>query len=395
MTKTNLIHDSVHSPFARDMDPFRLLQEQSLIHSDPSVCVILPTLSGCTSKDTAATPPTEPTEISEAEPPADDREEEIPSEEIGEETTNPEVPGEPEKTTEISGLIILTANYGTTARFTITSFDYETGEQSPISAFAIPNTYDAGYLYLALTDSFGTHRERFSYDFTKLAATEQASSNMESHAGWFDEDGNFYDVTEALGLQSKSDFDDPVQYQAIGFTEDDLFVYYDRNHETSLSGYYAVPISNLTPEAVSEGNPLASGPAYDEYGNFLDINRYCATEWISETSCIVNVISSNQEATESVILDVTDKSTTEYIPGDSRKNWNGVLSPDGTMVAFMSVPKYGNEAADIFVMPIDGGDPVRVAAHDFTFADPRESITGKSYDTNFNLLDCSILIDWR
>lgn len=40
MTKTNLIHDSVHSPFARDMDPFRLLQEQSLIHSDPSVGII-------------------------------------------------------------------------------------------------------------------------------------------------------------------------------------------------------------------------------------------------------------------------------------------------------------------------------------------------------------------
>lgn len=57
------------------------------------------------------------------------------------------------------------------------------------------------------------------------------SSNSEVHAGWIDADGNFFDVIEALGLQSKSDFDEPVKYYAAGFA-DGHFCYYDKTTET-------------------------------------------------------------------------------------------------------------------------------------------------------------------
>ena len=73
----------------------------------------------------------------------------------------------------------------------------------------------------------------------------------------FDVDGVFFDVTEALELQPQSDFADPVHYTAIGFTEDNCFAYYSTTDNVYERTYYIVPLDNLAPEAIQEGNPLS------------------------------------------------------------------------------------------------------------------------------------------
>ncbi len=40
MAQTDLIHDPVHSPLTGDMYSLRMLQQQRLIHSDPSISIV-------------------------------------------------------------------------------------------------------------------------------------------------------------------------------------------------------------------------------------------------------------------------------------------------------------------------------------------------------------------
>ena len=61
------------------------------------------------------------------------------------------------------------------------------------------------------------NRWSFSKDYTRLSDQKIFAANNERHAGWQNVDGSFADVTENLGQQSKSDFEDPVYYRGLGF----------------------------------------------------------------------------------------------------------------------------------------------------------------------------------
>lgn len=92
---------------------------------------------------------------------------------------------------------------------------------------------------------------------------------------------------------------------------------------------------------------------------------------------------------DSFIVDTAAQNVTEYIPGNSRNNWNGILSPDGTKIAFMSAPRgiyspaYFPET-DIYIIPIEGGDPVKVTGHSFSLG--REAYAEHT--------KTCVLIDW-
>lgn len=92
-----------------------------------------------------------------------------------------------------------------------------------------------------------------------------------------------------------------------------------------------------------------------------------------------------------MIFDIVNQTPTEYIPGESRYNWDGRISPDGTQIAFVSTPMKGNESPDIFIIPISGGEPVRVVERDFmlTGSQPDFKNGMVSYD------NCTMLISWR
>lgn len=130
-------------------------------------------------------------------------------------------------------------------------------------------------------------------------------------------------------MQSKSDFDDPVKYTATDFSNNGYFVI---GGDSRLS----VPVDNVTLEAALQNTDAIYDALPSLHGD------YALTDWINETSYLEDVEGEEwDERINSVINDVTTEEITEYIPGDSRYNWNGVLSPDGTQVAFLSTPKRG------------------------------------------------------
>lgn len=268
---------------------------------------------------------------------------------------------------------------------TVYCFNPEAGETDTISTFTHTESMDLGGYYYAPLTSYGflstytynSGRYHFSEDFSKMAMKKVLSSNEEVHAGWIDASGNFFDVTEALGLQSKSDFDTPAKIYAAGFS-DGYFSYYDASSDT----YHYVPVDNVTPVAVQEGD-LASLSGIPTNSKFAPRD---ITSWIDETHCIINCSYTRNgvgQWMDSVIFDTENQTTTKYVPGDSRLSWNGVVSPDGTKIAFTSAPfAYGaHNSNDIYVIPVGGGDPVKIDNH--------------SFNLGYCLSGPCQLIDWR
>lgn len=95
------------------------------------------------------------------------------------------------------------------------------------------------------------------------------------------------------------------------------------------------------------------------------------TSWVDATHAIVNLQEEGNYS--SFIVDTAAQTEIAYIPGHSRDNWNGVLSPNGTQIAFMSEPKSGIDIqTDIYIVPAGGGNPAKVEGHPY-------ALQGKDY----------------
>ena len=319
------------------------------------------------------------TESPETEKP--DGETEEPSNEI---TENDEA----DEKEEISGLIIATlltdVRSGTCD---ITCLDPINGTVKTISSFHYQTDSEAAYFF-ATSDKLFNGSYRFDESYTKMAAIKIMNSNNEAHAGWLLNDGSFFDVTEAVGMASRSDFADPVKHTSIGFTDDGYFVFCDTSKPLAAQ-YYSVPLSDVSSGAIVEGYMMPCNTSSMNYSDCLSSYDF-PSDWIDATHCIVTSLEPNP--TTSLILDMEANTKVEYIPGSSRINWNGCLSPDGAKIAFTSAPTNGSELPDIFIIPVEGGEPTRVVAHDFalTRIDDDFGLRNIPYNTR----SC-ILIDWR
>lgn len=314
-----------------------------------------------------------------------------------EESTEERTPSEPgiQNPEGISGLIIRTTSRNAqSGTCNVTSFNPESGKTKSISSFKFNNSNEFSYFW---ADSESGGYKQFDYTYTRMATRQLINATGEEHAGWLTADGKFFDVTEAIGWARQGDFDDPVLASSIGFTDNDLFIFSvtDYNHRTNVS-YYSVPISDISESSVQECRVSAySGYAVESYMDYLEnlVWKYGEpTGWIDDTHCVVNPDRNFPEKpTRSVILDIGSGSLTDYIPGDSRENWDGRVSPNKTQIAFVSMPKSGNEPPDIFIVSVDGGNPERVAAHDFTLTDIHSGVgLGLMAHDNY-----CVLIDWR
>lgn len=297
---------------------------------------------------------------------------------------------EPEPEPEPHGLVVVEWNgiSGGTTNVTVHCFNPKTNESTILSTFQFSENRDLGgyYFFSSANTSIirnSIDRSFFSDDFSKLSMCKILADSNGNHAGWLDTNGNFFDVTEALGLQAKSDFDDPVSHYPLGFSNG-FFGFADavKTNNTYNTTCYYVPVDNIVFESIQEGNvkEIRQPDGGELMRNTMGSQR-TISDWIDDTHCIVNhYYTTRQDMVDSEIVDLVNQTVTKYIPGDSRSNWNGMVSPDGAQIAFLSKTGnrhiYDGDIIDLYIVPISGGDPVKVTQH------------------SFNLGRTSFLIDW-
>ncbi len=297
---------------------------------------------------------------------------------------------EPEE--EISGLIVMTASRNAlakTGKCIVSSFDPESGEMKEINTFKLQDGSDYSYTWL---ESAYRGLCQFDDTYSKMSTLKFFGGTADMHAGWLLPDGTFFDVTKALGWERKSDFAEVVRNTPHGFTSNGLFVFsVDNPKNIAESTWYSVPINDVKESNVQEYKDIIyrDQPVMD-YTEFRQlISHYGSfSSWLNDSCCL---LTTNRSYPSSIIFNIKDKTSVEYIPGDSRNNWNGQSSPDGTQIAFVSEPRNGAEQPDIFIVPAAGGEPVRVASHDFVMSKNNSAFASGSLSYS----NCALLIDWR
>ena len=353
-----------------------------------ALCAGMLLLGGCASDAGTASSPSEPP----VESTSSSVETEIPPEESGEPISGPEDPVEADEPEEIAGIIAMEADFTTLFNLTIFAIDPESGGQKMITTFTYPATAypvkSEDNLYLLPSEYYySSARQWVSDDFSKVATTLLMMSTGEHHAGWFTSDGTFFDVTAALGLESQNDFDSPAHYYALGFVND-YFVYCMDDKENDPV-YYSVPIDNVTGEAVVTTNALYDAMPTHEY-------EYMLTDWIDDTRCLIDqgYESYRDRKTDSFIYDCATGEMTKYVPGDARYSWNGVASPDGTTIAFLSSAKEGKNPPNLYTVELGSDSPVQIeTVLNNTVASKAGSPSCTQYPTAGEV--CVTLLDWR
>lgn len=275
--------------------------------------------------------------------------------------------------------------------YKITGVNPKTGEEHVINEFMVfqshSNSSDnvSWYTYPEYTLEYSNRiplRRMFSEDYTYIAYTHWSEETSQYHAGGYmnprDDSGEIdfdhcriADLTEHYGFVG-GDFDAPVKQMAIGFYENNL-IFADVKagwHNQSEWTFYKSAVS---------GSSFSSPKEYkdfnlDDYGmegdNWEWLGDYWeVTDWIDDQRCLINYPAKQVglafggdriDRWDSRIYDKNSGKVTSYIPGESRSNWSGVVSPDGSQIAFLSAPVSGTGSASLYVTGIDGGDPVKL-----------------------------------
>lgn len=264
--------------------------------------------------------------------------------------------------TEQSGIIALIVSGSTNKDFTVISIDPATGETQIIAEFLSQNwSYDQTKFSLDLHWTQENLPELISPDCTKLAITLTTLSTYERHAGWIDSDGTFFDVTEALGLQSKSDFEEPAEYLATGFSRTGDFIFSD----CVGTGLFTTTYYRASQDEITAGTFVEIGDA-SAFRTAAYTDGYFVTSQIDENRYIVDYEVSGipKHHRQSVIYNVATGEVTDYIPSSStRCSRSGILSPDGGQVAFLSESNRGNHSTghtNLYVTALKGGEPTLI-----------------------------------
>ena len=284
-------------------------------------------------------------------------EDEVEPEEDEEATVNPE---------EIEGIVAMvhqTVPSTASSDVQIFSIDPQTGVQKIIAEWRLENpaskNTDTPKFYLPdKSRVYGNSRDWLSSDLTKLSITAVLDNN-ERHAGWVDYEGNFFDVTSSVGGVKESSFSNPgpVIQGALGFDGEELVFYEEFLGDADATKYYYVPIDNVSEGAVREAGE--DDWYYNEAITSTVGNNFYPTSWIDETTCIADVYD-HVGRPRSVYVNTVTKEKTGYLPDAERYNWSGILSPDGSTIAFLSVSKASDGIVELYKMPISGGEPTKL-----------------------------------
>ncbi len=269
---------------------------------------------------------------------------------------------------DIEGIIVAQETWDNVSSiyYTIYAIDPVTGASRMLNQFAYRdiNKFDSDYIRTPAGSSpgfrlFGNFSDIFSSDYTKAAVTKTFVGNGESHAGWLDANGNFFDVTIALGEQAQSDFDALVRYCAVGF-QNDIFIYASIDDRNRVQHYYGVAVDDIAPGASWEisASDRMIATDYDTWHWLM--SYYRPTCWLDDDRVLVERIENGGNKAKCRIATVSTRAIEQYLPGeDTNNNWNAVASPDGTKVAFFS-QRVGGEDINIYTASISGDNPTKL-----------------------------------
>ncbi len=275
--------------------------------------------------------------------------------------------------------------------YTVYCIDPNSGEVNTVARFQVPECPEPGFYYSISLDgawdaNLDIQRHIFSDDYGKLCAAKVAHGTGEMFAGWIDTAGNFFDVTEALGMEHQDNSETPLLFVPHGFVGP-YYGFTQQFIDTLNYNYNYVPVDNPVPSEIQEGKITLVGKPYGENGGLLGdeyMPKYIPTDvnsWIDGQRCIVDAHPGAGAPDTSVIVDASAGTEAEYIPGGDTENSNGVISPDGTEIAYTSRPLAYGSATGIYIIPVDGGDPVKVDIKDAPF--------------ELGIAGPCVLIDWQ
>lgn len=205
----------------------------------------------------------------------------------------------------------------------------------------------------AINDNSNRGYHTLSYDHSKVAVTMIDSNRMETHTGWIDENGEFFDVTEALDWQYHGGFSEEKNgYQTEGFLPGSNELIFRGNYVN----YYGVPDNNVTPEAVITYGQEMKQP-YIKGRSIFITDKINANLYLVECDIPVDFTIPRRDL---AIYDITTGEFSIFLPENTRYNYDGTISPDGVMVAFFSdatSSANGGEGGDIYIVPLSGGEP--------------------------------------
>ena len=251
----------------------------------------------------------------------------------------------------------------------IISINPETGAQNVISEFHLDHiTYaelqraeeidNDTEFYYAQPETFsvyGNNRDWFSDDFTKMKADRTyANNNNEFHAGWVDSDGTFFDVTEAIGAVEEENFSSHTAAQRSKGFVDGKFAF----HEYDNTKDYYVSMDDVSSSGLYEAgkDDWYSGLFRRKYNEKLP-----PTYRIDDNTCIMDIATSGASCPNSVIVDIGSEEIKQYLPDSERYNWSGIMNPGGDTIAFLSTKHGGNEAVELYTVPLVGGEPEKIS----------------------------------
>lgn len=270
------------------------------------------------------------------------------------------------ETGKAEGIIILQADCKSNSfapTFVVSAVDPQTGDYHTVSSFVFKHVARAQEKEFLVEPAYelsrySNYRDLFNEDFTLMAATKTFLGNEETHAGWVDQTGEFFDLTVALNEQAQSDFDTAKHFEAVGFTQDGGFAYADLEDPHNPI-YYMVSLDNITPGASYQAE---AGNSY--IMNFRDgawkwTRGYYQTCWVSDDQFLA--VNRSDEAMLCACMTISSQSIVEIVPTGSQTSWSPVLGPDGSSVAFCSAPVKGTENPTIYLTDISGnGTPIAV-----------------------------------
>ena len=304
---------------------------------------------------------------------------EVASEEASEEVTEEE----PVDTRELKGIIFITRDcsvkegyaggayhpdYAENAPIQIGALNPETGEYHIVRSFPYPETYRGSDPYIC-----AMQYNNFDENYERMSLTIELEDGS-SHVGWIDENGVFTDVTEQITTPG-GDFSGLTEQYLGKFGPDNCYYFHDDD------GWHRVPLDNLTQGAVEDvqkelglwpdGSIGCSRSFYPDSSlssEFLlkQAKDYKVQQWVSwidqEQLVYTKMIEEYPTKYTILLASAGSDSRTEIVPDiKDRWNYNPVVSPDGSQVAFLSSLRSATDNNGyVFITGLDGDEPEKV-----------------------------------